>query len=88
MRGTNWHKGRSEDQSWTYDSRNSELLLSGILEKLEDIIANNDTSLTAQDVLGAHCCSFGGGKLSRDVQAKKEVSRRGIAIPTRRGKLE
>ena len=42
----------------TYDGRNGKLLLASVLEESEHIIADDDTSLAAQNVLGTHDCGL------------------------------
>ncbi len=47
---------RSERILDTYNSWDGELVLLSIVEELEDIVANDDTSLAAQNVLDTHAC--------------------------------
>jgi hypothetical protein len=42
----------------TYDGRNSEAVLLGIVEELEDVITDDDTFLARENVCGTHCCSL------------------------------
>jgi hypothetical protein len=42
----------------TYDGRNGILVLLGVVEELEDIIANDDTGLAGEYVLGTHDCGL------------------------------
>lgn len=51
----------------TYDGRDSKLLLTSILEESQDIIANDDTRLSAQNISDTHfdkMCSVGRRELN------------------------
>ena len=39
---------------WAYDGGNGETLFAGVLKQLEDVVANNDTSLAAQNIADTH----------------------------------
>jgi hypothetical protein len=40
----------------TYNGGNGELVLASVLEETEDIVTDDDTSLSAKDFLDTHCC--------------------------------
>lgn len=42
----------------TYNGRDGELLLTSVLEKLQDVITVDDTSLAAENILSTHCCGL------------------------------
>ena len=44
----------------TYDGGDGELLLPRILEQLEDVVADDDARLPAENVRGTHCELLGG----------------------------
>lgn len=39
----------------THDRGNGELVLLCVFEEIEHVVSNDNTALTAQDILGAHC---------------------------------
>ena len=41
-----------------YDGRNSEAVLLGIVEELEDVITDDDTGLARENVFDTHCCNL------------------------------
>lgn len=43
----------------SYNGWDSKLVLLRIVEKLQDIISNDDTRLAAEDILSTHGCGFG-----------------------------
>lgn len=51
-------KGRSDLRRETYNGGNGELVLAGILEQGQDVIADDDTGLAAQDISSTHFCEF------------------------------
>jgi hypothetical protein len=54
-------RGQAEEGAFAFadDGRDGETLLLRILEQVEHIVSNNDTSLARQNVFGTHlCCSI------------------------------
>lgn len=49
-------EGRKRSHLQTYDGGNGELVLAGVLEQSQDVIADDDTSLAAQNIGGTHFC--------------------------------
>lgn len=43
----------------TYDGGNGELVLAGVLEQGQDVIADDDTGLAAQNIGSTHFCEVG-----------------------------
>lgn len=41
---------------YTYNGGDGKLVLLSVVEKLQDIIANDDTGLAGEDVLATHVC--------------------------------
>jgi hypothetical protein len=56
--GRNREKGEAISSAKTYNGGNGELVLAGILEQGQDVIADDDTGLAAQDIGSTHFCEF------------------------------
>jgi hypothetical protein len=58
----------------TYNGGDGELLLASVLEQTEDIVANDNARLAAQDIGDAHGCGFWRGRfrLCRSVLFARE----------------
>jgi hypothetical protein len=42
----------------TYNGRNSELVLLGVVEELQHVVTDNDTGFARENIFGTHACCF------------------------------
>lgn len=56
--GRKQENGRSDFMRKTYNGGNGEVVLAGVLEQGQDVIADDDTGLAAQDIGSTHFCEF------------------------------
>lgn len=63
----------------TYDGRNSEIVLLGVVEELQDIVTDNDTALAGENILDTHdCCLYSYEVGSDGVVAASARSKRSV----------
>lgn len=53
-----WNTKKQLYISLTYNGGDGELLLAGVLEQSENIVTNNNTRLSAQNIGGTHDCGI------------------------------
>ena len=64
--------GAIEVRKWTYNGGDSELVLLGIFEEVQHIIANNNTFLSRQNILDTHVDNWLGGAIGLGLRGDGE----------------